>query len=200
MKHTENLRKYKIAEEDMPLMQKLINKNAQKYISKFKILEEKKLPISWHWGAFLGGNYWYIYRKIRVFSFMALFLDILMILIMKPIIHKLMSELFATNALLRSESLLNFGAFNQNDIFNVITLVVCFLILSLIPRIFYSLIANNIYRQQCNFNLSVSMLEIDEIKSKRNFKFLVGTSIKNVILAFSIKIVVIIYILATFSK
>ena len=57
MKHTENLRKYKIAEEDMPLMQKLINKNAQKYISKFKILEEKKLPISWHWGAFWGGHY-----------------------------------------------------------------------------------------------------------------------------------------------
>jgi len=55
-------------------MEILVGKNQDYYIPKFEVFEKTGNAISWNWSAFAFGIFWMVYRKMYLFSFLALVL------------------------------------------------------------------------------------------------------------------------------
>ena len=185
--------------DDSVLMNRLIKKDIGYYKSEFSRLEKKKVKLSWNWGAFFGGHYWFFYRKISGFKFLALLLNILIVYYMSPVMYDLMNELFTS----ASEGDINlFGVETYIQNFNLTSIVLfASLIFVQLPRIPYALLANHIYKQHCISTIAnIKRVHTDESKAQRAFNFKKGMDIIGAIVAIIISVSVFMLVSAACSQ
>jgi hypothetical protein len=54
-----------------------VQKNADYYITKWKIMAATDSKVSWNWPAFLFGGFWMLYRKMYLYFFILLFVGLI---------------------------------------------------------------------------------------------------------------------------
>ncbi len=70
----------KLLEEfDEETIRLFVQKNADYYIAKWKIMAASGSKISWNWSAFLFNSWWFGYRKMYLYAFIYILLNILSI-------------------------------------------------------------------------------------------------------------------------
>ncbi len=52
-----------------------VQKNADYYITKWKLMAATDSKVSWNWPAFLFGGFWMLYRKMYLYFFILLFVS-----------------------------------------------------------------------------------------------------------------------------
>jgi len=66
-----------INEFDEEIIRAFVQKNADYYITKWKLMAITDSKISWNWPAFLFGGFWLLYRKMYLYFFILFFISML---------------------------------------------------------------------------------------------------------------------------
>lgn len=138
----------------------VVRTNIPFYLKKFKKMDAPKRRLSWNWGAFIFGPYWYFYRRMSkyggIFMAIQLILQILIQAIFASNLNQfaeLMNGAFSEEA--RSQMLFYANPENVQKAFdlgrqaNLLPYFITIIAVMLVLRLAFSLLANSFYKSHC---------------------------------------------------